>query len=60
MGPKGEKAKSEKIVRDGYQQGLIYEIAGDTFKKICSDYPEFKTLVYIRAEIRIAYFKHLS
>ena len=60
VGARDKKAKGERLVRDGYEQSLIYELDKDTFLDICRDYPDFKTNVYIRGEIRVAYFKHLS
>ena len=59
-GPKDTKSPGEKIVRDRYEQALFYTIDKETLEEICSDYPEFKTMIYIRAEIRVAYFKHLN
>ena len=55
-----EKSQGERIVRDQYEQGLMYELDKDAFLDVCRDYPEFKTDIYIRGEIRIAYFKHLT
>lgn len=39
---------------------LIYELDGDDFKSIVTDYPSFFTFIYIRGELRTAYFKHLA
>ena len=60
VGPKDKKLPGERLMRDGKEQSLIYELEDEKFKDICTDYPEFKTMVYIRGEIRIAYFKHLT
>ena len=60
VGERDEKVQGERIVRDRYEQGLIYELDKEAFLDVCLDYPDFKTNIYIRGEIRIAYFKHLT
>ncbi len=32
----------------------------ETLKEICKNYPEFGNNVYVRGEVRTAYFKHLA
>lgn len=54
------KSQGERIVRDQYEHGLLYELDKEPFLDVCRDYPDFKTDIYIRGEIRIAYFKHLT
>jgi len=49
-----------KFMKDGYEQIQLYACDKDIFKEICLDYPDFGNSVYIRAELRIAYFKHLA
>ena len=39
---------------------MIYSINAEPFKELCKDYPDFSYHVYIRAEIRLAYFKYLA
>lgn len=60
VGARDDKTKGERLIRNGYQQSLIYELDKETFLDICKDYPDFKTNIYIRGEIRVAYFKHLN
>ena len=39
---------------------LIYELDGSNFREIMTDYPDYASDIYIRAEIRTAYFKYLT
>lgn len=39
---------------------LIYEIDADDFRSVMVDYPDFATGMYIRGELRTAYFKYLT
>ena len=37
---------------------MFYVFESQELKDLCKDYPEFGTHVYIRGELRIAFFRH--
>lgn len=39
---------------------LIYELDSEVFRGIVKDYPSFTAHLYIRGELRTAYFKYLT
>ena len=39
---------------------LIYEIDAEGFLDLVNDYPAFGAHIYIRGEVRMAYFKYLT
>lgn len=53
-----KQKQAEKIIHEGTEYCQIYELEVDKFKELCNDYPEFGSQIYVRAEIRVAYFKH--
>ena len=58
----GEKRdkKGEKLIRDGIEYNMFFAYDHSDLRDLCKDYPEFGTHVYIRGEVRTAYFKHQS
>lgn len=42
------------------KMALVYEIDAEIFKEILADFPDFASSLYIRGEIRTAFFKHLA
>ena len=55
-----QNPKDEKIMRNGCEMALIYELEGDVFKDIAKDYPDFANSIQSRGEIRTALFKQKS
>jgi len=51
-------SRTEKIKIDGSEHCHIYYLEKEDFMDILADYPSFETSIYIRGEIRVAYFKH--
>ncbi len=58
--PNHKDKKSEPITKNGQRVSIIYSIDADVFKELCQEYPEFSNNVYVRAEVREAYFKHMA
>ena len=55
-----QKSKGEKLVLDGIEHAQLYELDMEVLREICADYPQFKTQIYVRDEVRHAYFKHIA
>ena len=53
------RKKKNKIVK-GAEMVFIYEIDAAEFIDILKDNPDFQSQVYIRAEVRMAYFKYMT
>ena len=51
---------TRQIEAEEYLGAMVYTIDIDPFKELCKDYPEFGSHIYVRGEIRTAYFKHMS
>ena len=45
---------------DGIEHAQLYELDMEVLSEICADYPQFKTQIYVRDEVRHAYFKHIA
>ena len=58
--PNYKNKREEPITKNGQRMSIIYSIDADVFKDLCKDYPEFSNNVYVRAEVREAYFKHMA
>ena len=56
-GEKREK-KGEKLIRNGIEYNMFFAYDHTDLRDLCKDYPEFGTHVYIRGEVRTAFFKH--
>jgi len=53
----GANKRKDQDLTTNSNMAMIYSINAEPFKELCKDYPEFSYHVYIRAEIRLAYFK---
>ena len=56
----GENKRKDQDPTANNNMAMIYSINAEPFKELCKDYPEFSYHVYIRSEIRLAYFKYLA
>lgn len=54
------KDKGDKYMLNGVEHTQIYELESSVFKELVQDYPDFANQIYMRGELRNAYFKHLA
>ena len=57
---KNKKEDGETIVKNGHRMAMVYTLDGQIFKDLCTDYPELSSSIYVRSEIRRAYFDNLA
>ena len=55
-----KKSGKKQMLRQGHHMVLIYELESDVFRGIMTDYPQYASNIYVRAELRTAYFKYLT
>ena len=54
------KTKGDKHMVNGIEHTMVYELETEFFKELLNDYPDVKNSIYVKGELRTAYFKHLA